>query len=280
MVDENAAGLRSVQLAIDVLEAVAFSTEERGVTQIADRLHVGKGSVQRRLHTLFDCGYLTQNPATARYSIGPRVGCWPVSPVANLVQLAEDPMRELRDALGHTVVFSAMTPCGALVLATISSKWPVEIGVRLGSELSFHSSAQGKVLLSCAPRSFQSRILASPVNAFTAKTIVARDRIEKELAKISKRGYSAAPEETLLGINGVAAPVFHEHNNCVAALAIIGSIQFLPKTPKAADVAPLRAASERISRKLGYGRQQNSSFVEHHMTNHRNKQVGLRSDVE
>ena len=39
MAKDGSAGVRSVQLAIDVLEAVAFSDEELGVTQIADRLH-------------------------------------------------------------------------------------------------------------------------------------------------------------------------------------------------------------------------------------------------
>ena len=43
MAENDSAGVRSVQLAIDVLEAVAFSDEELGVTQIADRLHVTKG---------------------------------------------------------------------------------------------------------------------------------------------------------------------------------------------------------------------------------------------
>ena len=61
MVEDGAAGVRSVELAIDVLEAVAFSGEEMGVTQIADRLSVTKGSVHRHLHTLVERGYLTQN---------------------------------------------------------------------------------------------------------------------------------------------------------------------------------------------------------------------------
>src|SRR5262249_4480365 len=39
-------------------------------------------------------------------------------PETDLVQLAEGPMRELRDALArHSVVLSEMTPCGALVPA-------------------------------------------------------------------------------------------------------------------------------------------------------------------
>ena len=53
-------GVRSLRFALDVLETVAFSGEELGVTQIADQVHVTKGSVHRHLLTLVERGYLTQ----------------------------------------------------------------------------------------------------------------------------------------------------------------------------------------------------------------------------
>lgn len=67
-------GVRSVQVALDVLETVAFAHEELGVTQIADLLGLTKGSVHRHLLTLVDRGYLSQNAKTARYSVGPKIG--------------------------------------------------------------------------------------------------------------------------------------------------------------------------------------------------------------
>ena len=69
MADDGSAGVRSVNLALDILEAVGFADEELGVTQIATRLHVAKGSVHRHLYTLVERGYLAQNPATSRYAI-------------------------------------------------------------------------------------------------------------------------------------------------------------------------------------------------------------------
>lgn len=247
--------MRSVQLALDVLEAVAFSGEELGVTQLADRLHVTKGSVHRHLHTLVERGYLTQNPATTRYAIGPKSRLLArLAPDTDLVQLAEGPMRELRDALGHTVVLSTMTPRGALVMSTIASTSPIEIGVRPGSELPFRASAQGKVLLAFAPRPLQERVLARPLQSLTAKTIVDRDKIEDELSRIVKRGYAAAPEEALLGINAVAAPIFDQADACIGAVAIVGSIQHLPEKPDPAALAALKACGQHISRKLGHGR--------------------------
>ena len=163
-------------------------------------------------------------------------------------------MRELRDALGHTVVLSAMTPAGALVMSTIASKSPIEIGVRPGSELSFHASAQGKVLLAFAPRPVQERVLAKPLPALTAKTVVDRQSLDDELSQIMKRGYAAASEQALLGINAIAAPIFNQTDACVASVAIVGSIQFLPEVPDPDTVGALKRCGAEISRKLGYGR--------------------------
>jgi DNA-binding IclR family transcriptional regulator len=248
-------GVRSVGLALDVLETVAFSNEELGVTQIADRLGLTKGSVHRHLLTLVDRGYLNQNSSTSRYSVGPKSRLLArFAPETDLVQLAEGPMRELRDRLGQTVVLSSMTPRGALVVATVSSASPIEIGVRQGSELSFHSSAQGKVLLAHAPHPFQKRVLSRELTRFTDKTVTSPDVLEADLLRFRKQGYAAAPEEAMLGINAIAAPVFDKTDAAVAAVAVVGSIQFLPSKPDPALTKALRDCAELISRRMGYGR--------------------------
>src|SRR5690242_5603057 len=72
MADDGSAGGRSVNLALDMLEAVGSADEEMRVTQIATRRHVAKGSVHRHLYPLVERGYLAQNPATSRYAIGPK----------------------------------------------------------------------------------------------------------------------------------------------------------------------------------------------------------------
>ncbi len=252
--EADVGGVRSLQLAIAVLEAVAFAHEELGVTQIAEQLGVTKGSVHRHLSTWVSRGYLVQNPTTSRYAIGPKSRLLArLAPETDLVQLAAGPMRDLRDTLGHTVVLSEMTPSGALVLSKLVSTSPIEIGVRPGSELSFHATAQGKVMLAFAPHPFQARILARPLQPFTEYTVTSVDRIEKTLIEITRRGYASAPEEAMLGINAVAAPIFDHTDSCIGALAVVGSIQFLPGKPRPSDIAALTRASQQISHRLGHG---------------------------
>jgi IclR family transcriptional regulator, KDG regulon repressor len=253
--DRSDGGVRSVQVALDVLETVAFSEEELGVTQIAERLGLTKGSVHRHLLTLVERGYLVQNPVTTRYAPGPRSRLLAhYAPDAGLIELASGPMRELRDRLGHSVVLSEATPRGALVLSMVAGTAAIEIGVRPGSELPFHSSAQGKVFLAYAPRAQQQRILARALHIQTPQTITDAKAIENELPDVAAQGFATAPEQAMLGINAVAAPIFDDKNVCRAALALVGSIQFLPATCDAKTVAALKDAASDISRRLGHGR--------------------------
>ncbi len=252
---ESSGNVQSVQLALDVLEIVAFSEEELGVTQIGARLNLSKGSVHRHLQTLTERGYLIQNPATSRYTIGPKSRLLSrLAPDTDLTRVAEGPMRELRDKVGHTVVLSERTPRGALVATKLSGTSAIEIGVRSGSELPFHASAQGKVFLAFSPRPFQSRVLSKPLQSYTSRTLISTATLEKQLALILKDGFASAPEETMLGINALAAPIFDSRDECIAALAIVGSIQFLPEKPRKSDLAALISAANQVSQKLGHGR--------------------------
>jgi IclR family transcriptional regulator, KDG regulon repressor len=253
--DRSDGGVRSVQVALDVLEAVAFSEEELGVTQIAERLGLTKGSVHRHLLTLVERGYLVQNPVTTRYARGPRSRLLAhYAPQADLIELASGAMRELRDRLGHSVVLSESSPRGALVLSMVAGTAAIEIGVRPGSELPFHSSAQGKVLLAYAPHQQRQRVLAKQLQAQTPRTIVDTKAIEDELALVVRQGFATAPEQAMLGINAVAAPIFDDKNSIAGALALVGSIQFLPATCDARTIGALKEAADQISRRLGHGR--------------------------
>jgi DNA-binding IclR family transcriptional regulator len=108
-------------------------------------------------------------------------------------------------------------------------------------------------LLAFAPLPFRNRALAGPLQAFTTKTIVDGSKIVDELAGVIEHGYAGASEQSLLGISALAAPVFDHSAACVGAVAIVGSIQFLPAAADQATIAALKSCGRQISRKLGHG---------------------------
>jgi DNA-binding IclR family transcriptional regulator len=238
-----------------VLEAVAFSGEELGVTQIADRLGRTKGAVFRHLLGLVERGYLTQNPITAHYRLGVKaylIGR--LAPRANdLAGAAEGPMRKLSEQSGITTVLTTPTAHGGLVLNTILASRTIEIGVRPGSELPFHASAQGKIMLAFGPAPLLERKLKTKLPPLTPHTIVDAAKFRAEIKKVQEQGYAVAPEEALLGINALAVPVFNMHDEFVAAAALVGSIQYIPRDPDPAMIEAVKQMGQSISRNLGHG---------------------------
>lgn len=247
--------VRAAETTLRVLETVAFAEEELGVTQIADRLGLTKGAVFRHLHGLVERGYLTQNPTTSRYRLGVKaylIGR--LAPRANdLASAAEGPMRKLSEQSGITTVLTTPTTHGCLVLNTILASRTIEIGVRPGSELSFHAAAQGKIMLAFGPAPLFERTLRSKLSRQTPHTITSAGKLRAEIAKVQAQGYAVAPEEALLGINALAAPVFNMRDELVAAAALVGSIQYIPRDPDRSMIDSVRQMAQDISRNLGHG---------------------------
>jgi IclR family KDG regulon transcriptional repressor len=258
-------GVRSVQVALDILEAVAFSDEEIGVSQIAAQIGLAKGAAFRHLHTLVDRGYVVQNSATARYQIGIKfqlLGRFRRKG-SNLFTAAEGPMTDLRNAVGETVVLSSAEQSGPRILATTRGNSTVEIGVRPGSTLQFESSAQGKVMLAFGPPELFEQFQQS----FPDKK--RRKAIDRDVSRARRQGWLDAPGEVMRGINAIAAPIFDASALCVGAIAIVGLFDVTPRSRNEQFVSALLRSAERTS--INLGRRNPAKSV--------NGQSTLRSDL-
>lgn len=246
----DAGGVRAANTVLSVLETVAWAGEPIGVTQIAAALGSTKGAIFRHLQTLVDRGYLAQDPGTNRYRLSAKAFLLAhlAPPIWDLARVLEQPMREARDATGLAVVLSTPTATGALVLATSHGTRPIEIGVRPGSELAPHASAQGKVFLAHGVLP-----MPSALPRFTAYTVVDPDALAHEIEAVLREGHATAPEETLLGVNALAAAVRDHRGAVVAAVALVGSIQHVAKPPSVALVGIVSALATRSSQLLGHG---------------------------
>lgn len=245
--------MRAAETTLLVLETIAFSEEELGVTQIAARLSLSKGAVFRHLQGLMERGFVVQDPQTSRYRLGVKaslIGSM-APPASDLAGAADPVMREVRDRTAITAVLTTPTATGALVLATVIGYRTIEIGVRKGSELPFHASAQGKAMLAFGPPSLMERTLRLGLSPLTPQTVTDPDRLRAEVERIRQQGYSTAPEEALLGINTIAAPIFDAHDALVGAVALCGSIQHVTADPEL--VEEVRNMGLRVSRSLGHG---------------------------
>ncbi len=240
-------GVRSVRVALDVLEAIAFSKQSMGVSEIAAGLGLAKGAVFRHLHTLVDRGYVARDSATACYHIGikfqllGRLG----QNGNHLIAAADGPMVDLRDTVGETVVVSSFEQAGPRVLVTKPGKSPVEIGVRPGSLLPLDSSAQGRIMLAFGPPAIFETFRKSCLDKRRVR------RVEQELERARSDGWLYAPGEVVPGINALAAPIFDASSMCAGTVAIVGLFDFRLRDQSELFISSLCKAAGRISVTLG-----------------------------
>ncbi len=252
--DNDTAGLQSVTLTMQVLEEIARTPRGVGVTSLAKTLDTGKSRIHRHLQTLVQQGYVVRHDESERYEIGHRLVSFSQSIFDNagLVRAAYDPLLELRDTLGHSAVASQVTPDGMLVVSTVPGRSPIEIGVRVGSLLSFHGSAQGKVATAFSTPEFQSRVLRSRLEPATSSTIVTPSVLQQEFAAIRQCGWAVAPNQTAMGLNTLASPIFDASGMICGAAGIVDMIQFIGEEPSPDQIGYTVHAARRISERLGF----------------------------
>ena len=247
-------GLQTVVLALDMLEFIAQSRRAVGVTELARAFGTTKSRIHRHLQTLLGAGYLTQETETERYRVSARLMALgqAVSEGNEIATAARPAMRELRDRFGHSVALSVPESGGMRIYATVPGNSNVEMGVKPGSLLGMNSSAQGKVALAFGDESLMRELMRKPLAALTPETKTDPVELAAEIHAVRQQGWAAAPNESLIGLNAVAAPVFDALGAFAGAVAFVDSIQFLPDPAAADRVQGLMEAARAISVALGY----------------------------
>lgn len=244
--------MQALEVALRVLETVTEGP--LGVTEIARRVGTTKMRAFRHLRTLMNAGYVTQDRETEKYAAGVKI--WLMGQAMaeqfGFISVVRKVMKPLRDRVGHTVTAAKFESDGLRVVEMVRGKSNIEIGTRPGSSLGFHSSAQGKLALAFGPPSLAEAILKSTLIPETSKTVTDPRRLKKQIAAISSQGWAVAPEEAVLGINALAAPILDAAGALVGTIALVDLVQFLPADPRPECIAAIQRAAMTASRDLGY----------------------------
>lgn len=240
-------------ISLSIISGLLELGGEDGVSAVAARVGLPKARVHRHLTVLKDAGYIVQDPATKRYRVGWRLYLLGQSLVGrfDVPAVARPTMEELRREVGQTAVLTTFTDDAVVVLEVLRGQAPVDIVLHPGVQFPYHAVAQGKVGLAYGPERLLDAALAR-LEARTPQTVVDRERLLAELKTVRERGWADAPEEIYTGVNAVAAPVFASSGEAMGALAVVGSIHYLPAEPDPDTARSVVRAAMELSRNLGY----------------------------
>lgn len=250
--------LQSVTSALQILEYLAEAGGARGVTEIARSLDMPKPRAYRHLRTLTNAGYLIQDTATEKYRLGGKLMLLGQAALEQIefVNEARAAMAPLRDRVDQTVTISQAEENGIRILDMLRARSAFEIAVKPGALLDFHSSAQGRLALAYGPPALFQRLRQERLRDWTGKTNTDLDQLARDVAAVRRQGWAVAPEQTLRGINALAAPVFDGQGQLAGTITIVGSVQHIPEQPHPEQIEAVLEAARRISRNLGYSEEE------------------------
>ena len=245
--------LESVVLLARLLDALALAGEAQGVTQLARLTGEGKTRVYRYLSSLRSQGLVDQDVATGRYRLGWKLFQLSEAAAAqfDLKRLADPLLRRLRDLTQLSALLAVPFNGEALVVASIEDERKVSVTVRPGNRPSAHGSAQGRIALAWSDASLQQRILAGRLEALSPNTLVDPAQVRRRLQRLRQRLWEDAPNESLIGINAIAAPVFRNGEELAGMLTLVGTLQDIPSPPPARLIDLIRGAASLLSDTLG-----------------------------
>ena len=160
-------------------------------------------------------------------------------------------MRHLMEEGGETVNLAVEDEGEAVYLAQIECRQMMR-AFALPNESSAHCSAVGKAILSAASNKRLSKILHQRgMPRLTVKTITTPALLRQELERVRAAGYAVDDEEHAVGLRCIAAPIFDETGDVVAAVSASGPMARVVEERIAGLGALVLEASRAISAEMG-----------------------------
>ena len=215
---------QSLARALTLLEGLSQTPGGINLTDLSQQLGMPAATVHRLLSTFEAMDFAEQDEA----------GLWYVGLKAftvgnaflqrrDLVGSARPHMQALVDACGETVNLGIVDDGEAVFISQVESPEMMRMIARLGSRSPIHASGDGKAILAHLSERRVTQILERRGLArFTERTIDSPAALRDELEQVRRLGYVLDDEEHAIGLRCVAAPIFDENGQPLAAISLSG----------------------------------------------------------
>lgn len=240
----------ALERGLDILEHLAAQAP-RTQSEIARALGKGSSEVFRMLAILESRGYIAKDAATGAYALTLRLFALSHmhSPYAELIRLAEDPMREFAHEVRESCHLSILHGGLLMVLAEQASPAPVRVSIEAGAQFAGFRTASGRLLLSRLPREELERALRDGGH-FAKLKPAEKQAVLARIDAVRKRGYEEAEEESYRGVYDLSVPVAEPGGPVQAALTVACLAPRMQRKHPAL-LKPLRECAAQIGRKAG-----------------------------
>ena len=234
---------------VHVLESLASAPGGRGIREMSRRTGIDKSAVARMVAQLVELDMVRQDPATLRYTVGPRLYAFGATIVAmdDLGRAATPVLEHLSTRFNETCYLAAREAGGFLFRVRAECTRPIRYVVEAGVMGTFHAGAAGRAILAgMSPAELTATLSEAELTPLTDRTVTDRARLEAIVAQDRERGFSFSAGERVPGGTAIAAPFFDAAGVCR------GSVVFTRPAERHDhdDMAQIAAATVKAAREL------------------------------
>ncbi len=256
---EAAAPARSDQVqslvrALAIVNRLAEADDGTTLTEVAQQVGLSSSTAHRLLTTLEQERYVHFDAERRLWSVGMqafRAGSAFLK-TRSLTAVARPHMRALMEDSEETVNLAIEDQAAAVYLAQVECRQMMRAFARPGGRVPLHCSSVGKALLSAMPDARLSKILhRQGLPRLTVKTIQTTAALREDLTRSRDRGYAIDDEEHAVGLRCIAAVIFNESADAIAAVSLSGPMARIPdeRIPLLGD--KVRAKADAITTEFG-----------------------------
>lgn len=222
--------------------------------ELRERAGLPKATTRRLMKTLEAADWVAYDPVTGRYHLGSRVlrAVYLAMSHSELVRAAHPYLLRLVHETTESASLSVWADQGALILDTVPTERPFKPFTFAGMLLPGSASADAQALIAFGSDQVRARVLATPQEKRTGKTITEPEALEVRWRQVREQGVAYDWEEWRVGAPAVAAPVFGPDGQLKATLSVVPPIERCSPEQMAAYGEAVRRAAADLSSELGY----------------------------
>jgi IclR family transcriptional regulator, KDG regulon repressor len=247
---------RSLERALQILNAFTGEKRELALSQISEMLSLPRATVLRLCSTLVKYGFLRQESESKLYSLGLRL--FELGSIVfnsfSLRKTASRHLTELQLRLGKTIFLGVIDNDELLYIdKREDSRNPIRFTSEMGKRRPPYWGMLGPLLMAYLPDNEVERLLERhPLKVTSKKSITRKEDFLEWLCQIRDQGYAIDMETAIDGISGVAAPIRDAAGSVIASIGaafISSSVDSKDLKKIVKEVGPTALS---ISKELGY----------------------------
>jgi len=179
------------------------------------------GNGYRFCQALLSLGYLTTGDDGRRFRPGLKTVSLAEAALSSyqLPELAMPYLRRLEQETGEAVNMAALDGYEVVYLARVLGTRLITLRLTVGSRLPVPATSLGRAILAFLPEEEAHEILAgATIEKYTEHTITNPRALKLKLKTIREQGYAVNNQELVMGLTGVAAPVFDATDRPIASV--------------------------------------------------------------